>query len=384
MSKTYEEINARIAGGNVVVVTAEEVIDIVKEKGYRKAAEYVDVVTTGTFGPMCSSGAFINVGHSKPPIKMAKTYLNNVESYSGIAAVDTYIGATQQAEDSEIYGGAHVIYDLINGKDIELRAFSKGSDCYPRKDIRARINKDTVNEAYLFNPRNCYQNYNAATNASDETKYTYMGVLKPGFGNINYSTTGALSPLLNDPYLRTIGIGTRIFLGGTEGYVAWQGTQFNMQAPREQNGVPVSPGATLAVIGDLKKMSTEYIKPAVFRRYGITLFIGMGIPIPILDEEILRYTAVSNDEIYTQVVNYGAENAEREIIGRVNYRELMSGHIDLKGKRIRTFPLSSMKKAREIAEKLKNSIRGGSFLIQEPVELFKKDQTPKPMRRDDI
>jgi L-aspartate semialdehyde sulfurtransferase len=383
MSKTYEEINAKIAKGAAVVVTAEEVIDIVKEKGHRKAAEYVDVVTTGTFGPMCSSGAFINVGHSRPPIKMAKTYLNNVESYSGIAAVDTYIGATQLAEDSETYGGAHVICDLISGKDIELRASSKGSDCYPLKEIRTRVNKNTVNEAYLFNPRNCYQNYNAATNASDETKYTYMGVLKPGFGNINYSTTGELSPLLNDPELRTIGIGTRIFLAGAEGYVAWQGTQFNMHVPREANGVPVSPAATLAVIGDMKKMSPEYIKPAVFRQYGITLYIGIGIPIPVLDEDMLRHTAVSNNEIYTQIINYGAKNAEREIIGRVNYRELMSGYIDMKGKRIKTFPLSSMKKAREIAEKLKASITRGEFFIQEPVELFKKNQSPKSMKMND-
>ena len=72
-----------------------------------------------------------------------------------------------------------------------------------------------------------YQNYNVAVNLSDKTIYTYMGVLKPRMGSAGYSSAGQLSPLLKDPYYKTIGIGTRIFLGGGIGYVAWPGTQFN-------------------------------------------------------------------------------------------------------------------------------------------------------------
>ena len=52
-----------------------------------------------------------------------------------------------------------------------------------------------------------------------------MGVLKPNGANANYSTSGQLSPLFNDPLYRTVGLGTRIFLGGAQGYVAWPGTQ---------------------------------------------------------------------------------------------------------------------------------------------------------------
>jgi len=132
----------------------------------------------------------------------------------GLAAVDSYIGAAEVSGDLGIeYGGAHVICDLIDGKKIRLQAYGKGTDCYPRKELDTYITKESINEAYLFNPRNCYQNYSAAVNASDRALYTYMGVLEPCMGNINYSTTGELSPLLNDPYLRTIGIGTKIFLG---------------------------------------------------------------------------------------------------------------------------------------------------------------------------
>ena len=122
VKKSYEEINEKIRRGEAVVVTAEEVIDIVAEKGYAKAAQEIDVVTTGTFGPMCSSGAFINFGHSNPRIKMKKVWLNGVEAYSGIAAVDAYIGAAQLPENDPenkvfpgrfSYGGGHVIHDLV-------------------------------------------------------------------------------------------------------------------------------------------------------------------------------------------------------------------------------------------------------------------------------
>lgn len=40
------------------MITAGEMTRIVQENGAEEAAKEVDVVTTGTFGAMCSSGAF--------------------------------------------------------------------------------------------------------------------------------------------------------------------------------------------------------------------------------------------------------------------------------------------------------------------------------------
>lgn len=91
ITKTYEEINEKIRSGKAVVVTAEEIVDMVKEKGVEQVTKEVDVVTTATFGPMCSSGAFMNFGHSSPAMRMEKIKLNDVEAYGGLAAVDTYI-----------------------------------------------------------------------------------------------------------------------------------------------------------------------------------------------------------------------------------------------------------------------------------------------------
>ena len=382
MAKTIREINEKIKNGEVVVVTAEEVIDLVEKNGLAETAKKVDVVTTGTFGPMCSSGAYLNIGHSRPKIKLGggRVTLNNVPAYTGFAAVDIYIGATAMPDDDPRnkvypgefkYGGAHVIEELVSGKDVILEAFAYGTDCYPRKHIKTYINIKDVNEAVLLNPRNCYQNYNCAVNLSTEkTIYTYMGSLKPNIGSASYCSAGQLSPLLKDPYYKTIGIGTRIFLGGGTGYVYWQGTQHNPSVKRKDNGVPQAPSGTLAVTGDLKEMSAKWLVGTSFQGYGVTLVVGMGIPIPVLNEDILKHAAVKDEDLWTQVVDYSEDYPQGRVgsLGEVNYKQLKSGRITVKGKEVQTSSLSSYSKAREIAEELKKWVADKKFFLTEFVQ----------------
>jgi L-aspartate semialdehyde sulfurtransferase len=378
MAKTIEEINEKIKKGQAVVATAEEIIDIAREKGVSKAAQDVDVVTTGTFGPMCGSGAYFNMGHTKPRIKLGggKLTLNDVPAYTGLAAVDFFLGATALPDDDPknrtrpgefIYGGGHVIEELVAGKDIRLIATAYGTDCYPRRKLETLINIKDFNEAVLYNMRNAYQNYNVAVNLSDRTIYTYMGVLKANAGNINYSTSGQLSPLLNDPYYKTIGIGTRIFLGGGIGYISWNGTQHNPHAPRLENGVPTRGAGTLAVIGDLKQMRPEWLVGTSFLGYGATLTVGVGVPIPVLSEEILRYTTVTDADIYAPVIDYGLVYPERDpdVVMEVSYADLKKGKVTLNDKEVPTASLSSYPRARQIAGILKEWIQKGDFLLTE-------------------
>lgn len=378
MAKTIAQINEKIKAGKAVVVTAEAFSAMAKEKSLVELAQEVDVVTTATFGPMCSSGAIINFGHWSPGIRMEEISLNGVSAYEGLAAVDTYIGATSESKFDPAYGGANVIEDLIRGKDVRLHARGKGTDCYPTKEIDTWINKETVNEFYLFNPRNAYQNYAAATNSTNRIRYTYMGSLLPRFSNITYSTSGELSPLLNDPFLRTIGIGTRIFLGGSEGYVVWNGTQFNTRRERNEYGIPKLPGATLAVIGDAKRMSSDYIRSAYYEKYGVSLFVGIGIPIPVLDENMAKHLSISNEQIETTILDYGQEH--HPAVGTTSYAKLASGSVTLPdGKVVKTAPLSSLAKAREIAELLGQWIREKRFFLTEPVQMLPKDSFVKPL-----
>lgn len=379
MAKTIAEINEKIRKGQAVVVNAEEIIDIVEEEGAQKAAEKVDVVTTGTFGPMCSSGVFLNIPHTAPKMKIQKAWLNNVSAYAGIAAVDFFLGATEIPENDPAnqvfpgefrYGGGHVIEDLVAGKEVFLRAISYGTDCYPRKEFETWTNIHKLRSATLMNPRNCYQNYNAAINRdAKRTIYTYLGLLRPNMGNVNYSSAGQLSPLLNDPFYKTIGLGTRIFLGGSQGYVTWEGTQHDPNALRGENGVPKRGAATLMVTGNLKEMSPKWLRGTSITGYGVSLTVGIGIPIPILNEEIVRYTAVKDEDLYAPIVDYSTDypNAVDAIVAEVSYKELKSGRVIINGKEIPSAGMSSYAKAREIANILKEWIQKGKFELSTPV-----------------
>lgn len=372
IKKSISEINSKITDGTVSVVTAEEMVNIVAELGAEEAAREVDVVTTGTFGAMCSSGVFLNFGHSEPPVKMQKIWLNDVEAYTGIAAVDAYLGATQKSDTLGIeYGGAHVIEDLIRGKTIDLHATSTGTDCYPRKSIDTTIDLHDINQAVMLNPRNAYQKYNAATNSTSQKLYTYMGSLMPDYGNVTYSGAGVLSPLSNDPNYRTIGTGTRIFLGGAQGYIVGDGTQHS-----PQNGF-----GTIMIQGNLKEMNSEFIRASTFTGYGISLYVGIGIPIPILDAELAQATAVSDADIKTKILDYGVPSRDRPCLKEVSYAQLRSGHVDIDGRDVITSSLSSFKHSRRIANILKDTICKGNFLLSAPVKNLSTCSEVKVMKQ---
>jgi len=372
--RTISEINQKIKSGDVQVLTAEEMKKLVESSGVEVAYKEVDVVTTGTFGAMCSSGAIINLGHSDPPIKIQRAWINDVEVSHPGAAVDLYIGATMMSETEPYeYGGGHVIEDLIAGKEVEVRATAYGTDCYPRTKLDTTITKDDLNQFYLLNFRNCYQRYVCATNSRDEIIYTYMGKLLPRFRNATYSGAGALNPLMNDPDYETIGVGTRIFLGGGQGYVIGEGTQHD---PNNRFG-------TIMVRGDCKQMSPEFISGGAFTKYGTSLYVGIGIPIPLLNEGLAKKTAIRDEEIFTDIVDYGVPRRGRPKLGKVDYATLKSGEVTINDRRVKVSSLSSLKKARKIAVTLKSWIENGSFYLSAPAVTLPTDSVCNPMKQTD-
>ncbi|MFW9864136.1 MAG: homocysteine biosynthesis protein [Candidatus Thorarchaeota archaeon] len=367
--KTIREINERIRDGSVRVVTGSEMTEIVAEIGADKAVHEVDVVTTGTFGAMCSSGIWMNFGHAEPPIRMTRVWLNDVEAYAGVSAVDAYIGATQLSESLGMeYGGGHVIEDLVRGRSVHLRAESYGTDCYPRKSLSVEIRADEMNQAIMSNPR--VGAFGAvATNSSQKTIYSYMGKLLPDFGNATFSGAGEISPIRNDPQFRTIGVGTRIFLGGAEGYVTGSGTQHS----------PSTGQGTLRVEGDLREMSSDFIKGCIFTRYGVSLYVGLGVPIPVLNEEVAKSTGVSDQEIVTKVIDYSVPSRARPKLRKVSYSDLKSGSIEIDGREVRTAPISSFRVAKTVANELRQWIASGKFFLASPDRLLSSSETYRHM-----
>ena len=377
--RSLEEINGRIRAGTVRVMTVaalKEALEDTTAATCRAWFERVDVLTTGIFEPMEACGAMINLGHTDPPIKLRQVWLNDVLAYAGLGAVDLYIGASQGTDNPDLpYGGGHVIADLVAGRPVQLRAVGYGTDCYPRREWETSLHKDRLNQFYLFNPRGLYQNFIVGVNGGDRPLHTYLGLLQPRLGNAVYAHPGSLSPLLNDPLLQTIGIGTRIWLGGGVGYIAWEGTQHFPNQKRQPNQTPIGPAATLALIGDAKTMSPEWVRGCFFRHYGAALMVGVGIPIPVLNPEVIRAAAVRDEELVAPVIDFAIPRRIRPSYGLVTYAQLRSGRIQIQQKSVRVAPLSSWQRALTIANLLREQIAAGKFTLTAAV-------APLPQERE--
>jgi uncharacterized protein (DUF39 family) len=175
---------------------------------------------------------------------------------------------------------------------------------------------------------------------------------------------------MNDPDYRIIGVGTRIFLGGGTGYVIDQGTQHNPTVGRNDKNIPKGGAGTLALMGDMKGMNTRYVRGVSFTGYGPSLAVGIGVPIPVLDEEVAQACSISDAEIHAPVWDYSEDypGLTGKPIKHVSYAELRSGHIEIEGKKVETAALSSISRAREIASALKEQVAEGKFTLSEPVQ----------------
>ena len=373
--RTIAEINDKIEKGSVVVWTVEELKAKVEEIGISQAYKEVDVICTATFEPMESSGAILNLGHTDPPIKIRQCWLDGVPAYPGLGAVDLYLGATMMTETESERGGGHVIEDLIVGKPVHLRAIGQVTDCYPRGSLETTITKERINQFYLFNPRNLHQNFIVGVNGGDRPLYTYLGPLQPQLGNAVYSNLGAISPLMNDPDLELIGIGSRIFLGGGIGYVAWEGTQHNPEQKRLPNRTPIGPAATLALIGDAKEMNFRWVRGCYFKHYGPSLMLGVGIPLPVLGEEVVQRCTVQDQDIVAPVIDFSIPRRVRPTFGLVTYKQLKSGSITIEGKTVRVAQVASIFLSRQVALELKQWIMAGKFTLTEPVASLPRDRS---------
>lgn len=388
--RTIADINDKIRAGKAVVWTVEELKNRVEELGVAAVAQTVDVVTTGTFEPMESSGAMLNLGHTDPPIKIRRCWLDGVPAYAGLGAVDLYIGASQvidrpegdvpSPDENRDRGGGHIIEDLIAGRPVSIRALGHATDCYPRATLNTTIHRDTLNQFYLYNPRNLYQNFIVGVNGGDRPLATYLGPLKPGLGNAVYSNPGALSPLFNDPELRAVGIGTRIFLGGGIGYVIWEGTQHFPSQKRLPNATPIGPAATVATIGDAREMSAQWVRGCYFQGYGPSLMVGVGVALPVVDERVVVQCAVRDQDLVAPIVDFSIPRRVRPTFGLVTYAQLKSGRIEIDGRSVRTAPLASIPRSRQVAETLRDWILTGSFELTEPVAPLPHDREFRPQQ----
>ncbi|HHN81948.1 MAG TPA: methanogenesis marker 16 metalloprotein [Methanomicrobia archaeon] len=284
MVKSIEEINKRIEKGEAVVYSAEELKGLLRE-GEDVSPSTVDVVTTATCGIMSGTVAALTVPVAeKGAFRKAESFwLNGVPAYPGpcpnesLGIVDVMLYGTSYANME--YGGGHVLRDLVEGKEIEVRVEADGNI------FENHVTLDDLVYSKLLTTRGAFKNYVAFVNGEPEPVKTIFSVtgLKGPYKEVSVSGCGEVNPIENDPLLSTIGVGTRILLNGGRGYVIGQGTRSTPEKPN------------LSVYGDLRGMESKYM--GGFKTSKTPECItSVAVPIPVT-ETTMPYLRVFDDDI---------------------------------------------------------------------------------------
>ncbi len=291
--KTIEEISGRIENGTATVYTASRLKELVSN-GERITADDVDVVTTGTFGVMSGTLAILHVAVADPGSyeRADRAWLNGVPAQPGPCpnerngTVDLVVFGTSQAGRS--YGGGHLFRDIVSRLPIEVEIESRG------RRFGRTVTLDEIGSARIVTTRSAFKNYSAFLNLRPGTVQTIFSVrgLSGTSGEITVSGCGDINPIQNDPALNTIGVGTRILLNGSPGYIMGQGTRSSRDRPN------------IAAFADMKTMIPEMMGGFVTSS-GPECLTSIAIPIPVLDDKILSSLLVRNEDIPLPVADIG-------------------------------------------------------------------------------
>lgn len=366
MKRSYEEINEKIKSGKVNVLTASEAKAIINDKGISYFFDKVDIVTCASFEMHTNAWLYLSFGQTDPLIYFLEVSLNNVPSYV-VGPTDIVLSCVSSSRDNLEYSGAFVIEDLIRGKDIHLKSTGRNYDVYPNKEFDTWFNLKHVNCGRLILNQALNQNNIVACNSGEKDLNTNMGTLIGRLENSTFNSSSYLNPLINDPYLKTIGVGTKIWVGGETGFILGSGTGHNPLQKRNDHGIPIGPAVSLSCIADLTNMQAKWVRAGFLKSFGPVLYVGIGVPIPILNKEIAESIAIDDRNIHTTIVDFSIPRRAKPTFGQCAYAELRTTTVMINKKPTLAAPMSSMAIAIEITDILKESILNKDFILNEPI-----------------
>ena len=385
MTRTIEEINEKIKSGKAHVLTAQEAKSVIKEKGVSYLFQSTDVVTFASFEMHTDALVHLDFGQTDPLIYFSEAFINNVPAYP-IGPTDLVVSVIAQARDNPQYSGSHILEDLVNKKDLNLKTIGKNLEVFTNKEFETWFNLSQLNHGRLLLNQAVTQNNIVATNSGTKDINSHMGTLIAKMENSTFNSSSYLNPLINDPYCKHIGIGTKIWIAGAQGLVIGHGSYHNPNQKRNNLGIPVGPATTVSAITDISDMSPKWVRGGYIKSFGPVLFIGVGIPIPLLDEETARNISITDENIHSTLVDFSIPRRTKPTFGQCTYEELRTSTVVINKKPTLTAPLSSMSYAIEICSELKKSITKGDFYLTKKtsdislsVELKKLDSRLKEM-----
>ncbi len=365
MPQTIDEINNKIKTNKAQVLTASEAKILIKEKGIKHFSENIDIVTCATFEINTNAFLYLSFGQTDPLIYFMDASINDIPACI-TGPTDVIISSVSSSKNNIEYSGSSIVEDLVCKKDLHLKAAGRNLEVFPAKEFETWFNLKDLNYARLFLNQAINQNSIVAANSGDKDINSNMGTLIAKLENSTFNSSSYLNPLINDPACKTIGTGTNIWVAGSRGVILGHGSNHNPSQHKNKHNIPVGPSTTLSLFVDIENMHPKWIRGGFIKSFGPVLYVGIGIPIPVLNDEIAEHLAITDDMINTTIIDFSIPRRSKPILGQCTYNELRTSTVLINNKPTLTASLSSMAYAFEICKTLKEEILNRNFLLAEP------------------
>ncbi|HMK53953.1 MAG TPA: methanogenesis marker 16 metalloprotein [Methanobacteriaceae archaeon] len=294
MKRSVEDIQKKIKKGEATILTAEEVTKMVLD-GDEPTPNDVDVITTGTCGIMSGTAAIFHLPVAEAgSFKKAKSILlNGVPGFPGpcpnewLGSVDLMVYGTAHSTNDPQYGGGFLFKDLIKGKDIEVEV-----EVLNGNTITSTVTMDDFQTAQMVGTRFAFKNYTAFVNPTSQPISSIFNAIDMDgpFKGISFSGCGELNPLQNDPELNTLKRGAKVLLNSSEGIFVGPGTRSSPEKPN------------MMLTADMHEMDPHYLG-GFLTGAGPEVYNSVATAIPVLDDSILKKTFIKNEDIQLPIAD---------------------------------------------------------------------------------
>ncbi|MCK5162484.1 MAG: methanogenesis marker 16 metalloprotein [Desulfobacula sp.] len=292
--RTFSDIQTKIDRGDVVILTAQEICDRVRN-GETFDLHDIDVVTTATSALMSGTYAVLSFKVAQPDTftKAAKVWINNVPAQVGpcpnerIGILDLIVLGTQVSTIDPDYGAGDLFRDLILGSRVLVEIETDDG-----QHLSSFTTLKQIPHAMLHASRNAFKNYLAFVNPGKTAVSTifHSQEMKGNYEEMTFCGCGEINPLENDPELKTIGVGTKVLINGAQGFVTGAGTRSSADNPN------------LTGIADMHQMNPQFLG-GFTTGHGPDIITTWAVAIPVLDKEMLNHILKTDEQIPLKVVD---------------------------------------------------------------------------------
>jgi putative methanogenesis marker 16 metalloprotein len=309
MVDSYQEIVRRVENKEAVIMTAQEVADLVQAGESARLLE-VDVVTTATRAVMSGTYAVLSfpVDRQASFLRARCSWINGVQAVVGpcpnenLGVLDLIVLGTAHSRSRPDYGGGHLFRDLVERKPVQVEVKTDDG-----RSLEAEVGLDEMPTARLFGSRHAFKNYSAFVNAGNEPVNTifHSRGFAPNCREATFSGCGQINPLKNDPLLESTGTGTRILMNGADGFVLGTGTRSSRERPN------------LSAFADMHRMDAELMGGFVTSA-GPECICSLALPVAVISERILAEIARPDRGIALPINDVNSRTA----IGEADYGDV--------------------------------------------------------------